>query len=73
MADDVVTEALTEAITGPAEVSSDAGTVKQHSLADLIAAHKYLSGATSKANRGIRFSKLVPGDTLNSPANSRDV
>lgn len=56
------TDALNLALGGPAEVSGDAGSVKQHSLSDLIAADKYLAArcATTKARRGLRFTKLVP-------------
>ena len=47
---------------GPAEVSGDAGTVKQQPLPDVIAADEYLSGKTAAANRrrGLRFTKLIP-------------
>lgn len=47
---------------GPAEVSSDAGTVKQHSIKDQIDADRYLASkdATAKPNRGLRFNKLIP-------------
>ena len=47
---------------GPAEVSSDAGTVKQHSLNEQLEVDKYLSAkeAVKKKERGLRFNKLVP-------------
>jgi len=47
---------------GPAKVSGDAGSVEQHSLADQIAADRYLQAkaATRAKRQGLRFSKLVP-------------
>lgn len=47
---------------GPAKASGDAGSVEQHSLADQIAADRYLSAkdATNSKSRGLRFNKLVP-------------
>lgn len=47
---------------GPAKASGDAGSVEQHSLADQIAADRYLaSKAVAKSkNRGLRLNKLVP-------------
>ena len=54
--------ALVAAMTGPKSVSSDAGTVEQQPLADLIAADKYLSAkcAASSTRRGLRITQLVP-------------
>ncbi len=48
--------------TGPAEVSGDAGTVKQHSLKEQIEADHYLASkaAVNKTKRGLKFNKLVP-------------
>ncbi len=56
------TAALTEALAGPAEVSGDAGTVRQQPLQDLIALDKYLTGKAAARNprRGLRFTKLIP-------------
>jgi len=47
---------------GPAEVSGDAGTVKQHSLKEQIEADRYLASkaAVNKTKRGLKFNKLVP-------------
>jgi hypothetical protein len=52
--------------SGPAEVSGDAGTVKQHDLEDLIKADQHLQGQTAaaKAHRGLRLTKLVPPGTV---------
>lgn len=54
--------ALATALSGPAEVSGDAGSVRSHSLPDLIAAHKYLAGvcAANSPSRGLRFNRFVP-------------
>lgn len=59
------TLALTTALAGPAEVSGDAGSVKQHSLGDLIEADKYLAAkcASRTARRGLRVTKLIPSGT----------
>lgn len=59
-------DALTAAIAGPAEVSSDAGTVKQHSLSDLIKADQYMQAKCSSTGtrRGLRFNRLIPGGTV---------
>jgi len=54
--------ALAAAVSAPAKVSGDAGSVESHSLADLIQADQYAAGkvAASKPNRGLRFSTLLP-------------
>ena len=63
-----IIEVLQTAASGPESVSTDAGTVKQFSLADIIAAHKYLSQveAAQQTNRGtgLRFAQLIPGGTV---------
>lgn len=63
-----ILEIIQTAADGPAEVSSDAGTVKQFALTDLIAAHKYLSQvqASDQTNpsSGLRFAQLIPGGTV---------
>lgn len=63
MADcDDIKDALATNAVGPAEVSGDAGSVKQHSLKDQIEAAKFICGAAAAntARRGVRFTKLVP-------------
>jgi hypothetical protein len=56
------TAALTDALAGPAEVSGDAGSVRQQPLKDLIDADRYFSGKAAARNpaRGLRFTKLIP-------------
>lgn len=59
-------DALNAAIVGPAKVASDAGSVEQHPLPDLIEADRYLSAKCSGANkrRGLRFNRLIPSGTV---------
>lgn len=61
-------EVIQTAASGPEEVTTDAGTVRQYSLADLIAAHKYLAAAQVADQQprvsGLRFSQLIPGGTV---------
>ena len=47
---------------GPKKATGDSGSVEQHSLADQIAADRYLASkkATRSKGLGIRLSKLVP-------------
>ena len=65
-----MTENLEEKIkdnaSGPATVSSDGLSVEQHSLADQIAADKYLASkaATRRKGLGVKFSKLSPSGTV---------
>ena len=65
---DDLLQILQTAASGPEEVQTDAGRVKQFSLADLIAAHKYLSSVqasqqTPRAS-GLRFAQLIPPGTV---------
>ena len=55
-------DVIQENLQSPAKVTSDGISVEQHSLADQIAADKYLASkaATQKKGLGIRFSKLSP-------------
>lgn len=59
---DNLEDAIRQNAQGPAQVSGDAGSVKQHPLADQIAADRYLASkdAVKSRKRGLRFSKLVP-------------
>lgn len=61
MPDDLNDE-IRENASRPAKASGDAGSVEQHKLTDQIAADKHLAAkkAVSKANRGLRFNKIVP-------------
>lgn len=65
MADDLA-DSIRQNALGPARVQGDAGSVEQHSLADQIAADKYLAGkdAAKKTTRGLRFNKFVPPGTI---------
>ena len=63
---DSLAEQLATAAGQPAEAQSDAGRVRQHSLADQIAAHRYLrsvEAADGMAALGIRLVKLIPPGT----------
>lgn len=64
-----LTDRIEAAAAGPAQVSGDAGSVTEQSLADLIAADEYLrtvaadspaSVAPTKPHRGVRFTRLLP-------------
>ena len=59
-------EKIADNASGPAKVSSDAGSVEQHALADQIAADKYLASKTAAQRKGlgIKFSKLSPSGTV---------
>lgn len=63
---DTISDALIAAAAGPKRVSGDAGSVEQYGLAELIEAEKYQRSkcASSSANRGLRFTKLVPPGTV---------
>jgi hypothetical protein len=47
---------------GPAEVSGDSGSMKQHSLRDQIEADRYLNSkaASRRRNRGLNVAKMSP-------------
>jgi hypothetical protein len=55
--DEVIQEAIIKTLSTPQEVSSEAGTVKQHSLTDLVAIAKYLEQKEA-AKAGIRIVKI---------------
>ncbi len=65
---DDLLQILQTAASGPEEVQTDAGRVKQFSLADIIAAHKYIKtvDAAEQTNRtsGLRFAQLIPPGTV---------
>jgi hypothetical protein len=59
---DELEQAISENVQGPAEARGDSGSVKQHALADQIAADRYLEAkkaAKSKA-LGLRMTRIVP-------------
>ncbi len=59
---ETIEDSIRENAAGPAKAAGDAGSVEQHKLSEQIAADKHLASkdAVGKANRGLRFSKLVP-------------
>jgi hypothetical protein len=62
---DALLETLRELATKPSYVQGDAGAVTMRSMADMIAAHRYLAtvgagDAVTNARRGLRFSKIIP-------------
>jgi hypothetical protein len=62
MADTTLENVIRENAEKPARVTSDAGSVEQHSLRDLIEVDRYLSTkeAVKEKRRGLKFNKLVP-------------
>ncbi len=65
---DDLLQILQNAASGPESVSTDAGTVKQFSLADVIMAHKYLRSVEvanqTTPSSGLRFAQLLPPGTV---------
>jgi hypothetical protein len=63
---DAINAALLTAVTAPSYIQTDAGTVSQHSLPDLIKVASYLAGTCAGSNKrqGLRFSQLIPGGTV---------
>jgi len=61
-----LTQAIHNNAAGPKKASGDAGSVEQHSLADQIAADKYLESkkATRSRGLGIKLAKISPGGTV---------
>lgn len=55
-------DAIRQNATGPARASVDGQSVDQHSLADQIAADRYLASkqASRKAGLGVKTTKLIP-------------
>ena len=55
-------EALRQNALGPAEVSGDSGSMRQHSLREQVEADRYLASrdATRRKHRGLNFTKLSP-------------
>ncbi len=56
---------IAENARGPRRVQGDSGSVEQHSLADQIAAEKFLQSKKAMQGRNfpIRLFKIAPGDT----------
>ena len=63
---DALDTAIQENAAGPRRASGDSGSVEQHSIADQIAADRYLqSKKVSRAKGlGVKFAKLSPGGTV---------
>lgn len=63
---DSANNSIISAIQGPSYVQTDAGTVSQHSLSELIKVASYVSGtcASSSARQGLRISRLIPDGTV---------
>jgi len=57
-----LTDTIRENAAGPAEVSGDSGSLRQHSLKDQVEADRYLNSkeASRASGLGVRVSKLVP-------------
>jgi hypothetical protein len=57
-----IEDALRSNAQGPAEVSGDSGSMKQHSLRDQIEADRYLNSkaASRRRNRGLNIAKMSP-------------
>ena len=55
-------DAIKQNAQGPAEVTGDSGSMKQHPLRDQVEADRYLSSrdATRRRNRGLNIAKLSP-------------
>ena len=62
---DELDQAIRDNASGPAEVHGDAGSVKQHPIAEQIEADRYLQSkqATRRKGFAIRLKKLVPPGT----------
>ena len=57
-----LTDTLLENASGPKKVTTDAGTVEQHPLGDLIEADRYVKSteAAKTSGLGIKLTKLSP-------------
>ena len=67
MAPDDLTETIEDAAAEPESASADGQAVKQRSIAELIAADKYLAGKTSAQTDprvGFTRVKIVPPGTV---------
>jgi hypothetical protein len=64
MADEIET-AISQNAQGPAEARGDSGSVKQHPLADQIAADRYLEAKKAARSKtcGLRMTRIVPPGT----------
>jgi hypothetical protein len=60
--DTTIEDAIRQNAAGPAKASGDQGSFEQHSIADQIAADRYLASkqAAKLPHRGLRFTRIVP-------------
>lgn len=59
-------QAIVDAFTSPKKVEVDGQKVENHSIAELVEAHKYLAsaGATAKKGSGVKFGKFSHSGSL---------
>ena len=57
-----LTDSIRENAQGPAEVTGDSGSMRQHNLRDQVDADRYLSSrdASRRRKRGLNLAKLSP-------------
>ncbi len=56
---------ISDNASGPAQVTGDQGSVRQHPLKDQVAADKYLKdSAAAKSKSPLRFTKMIPPGTV---------
>lgn len=63
MAERTIEDAIAENAKGPKRASGDTGSMEQHSIADQIAADRYVASkaaARRTGSLGIRHVKLIP-------------
>jgi hypothetical protein len=70
---DAATQALIDSLAGPAYMQTDAGSVHQHNITDLLKAVSFLQGtcAGSSVRRGLRFNRLLPDGPVHRPGPRR--
>ena len=62
-----LTSVIEQAASEPASVTTEAGSLAQRSLSELIETQKFLAeqaAVTNRADRGLRVTKLVPPGTV---------
>lgn len=62
----LIDQAIADALAGPQRVSGDAGSAESYSLTELIKMKQFLAGKVAgvKVNRGLRFTRLIPDGTV---------
>ncbi len=63
---DEIKNSIEQNATGPKKASGDAGSIEQHSLADQIAADKFIESKKASQGKGlgIKLLKISPGGTV---------